>query len=269
MKRILYAIPNYECNLSCSFCDLRKHHIDYDKDRFVDAINNFDGEIILFGGEPTLYKNRYLDLIRSKKINSVTTNLIDIDEEILQTFKNISVATSWTPERFHNEELFNKWLNNLEKASKYCKNIMLLITLSYKTIEMEPREIVELISLHFDKYITNVLFEYLVDDSKDNTYYEKVDKWLTEINLIWKNSIIANNVIVEQVKQGWDFNCSNTYTLLPNGTIRKGCPQYTFFHVIEKCYTCNNVSHCRPCILQNKCSYPYNLAKSVLENEKK
>ena len=264
----LYAIPNYECNLSCSFCELHKKRCIYHHDKFIETLNNFDGDVTLFGGEPTLFKERYLKLIGTGKITSVTTNLIALDEEILSSFQSVSLATSWTPERFIDKENESVWLNNLIRASKYNNDIRLLITLSHGTLKIAPDDMINKLKV-FDKYVTSVLFEYLVDDANDDEYYQDADKWLTEVNLLWNGNIRAQNVIIEQVKHGWNFDCSETYTMLPDGTIRKGCPQINKYNIVEKCYGCDKAIHCRPCVLQQKCSYPHKLAESLLDNEKK
>ena len=54
-KRVLYVIPNYECNLKCSHCDIKDLKCKYNKGALIKAIteNTYD-EVILFGGEPTL-----------------------------------------------------------------------------------------------------------------------------------------------------------------------------------------------------------------------
>lgn len=267
MKK-LYAIPNYECNLSCSFCDLHKRHCEYNHNMFVEVLNRFDGDITLFGGEPTLFKERYLELINTGKITSVTTNLIDIDEEILTSFKTVSLATSWTPERFCNKKCESGWLENLAKASQHNNDIRLLITLSHGTLEIPPKNMIKKLTI-FDEYVKSILFEYLVDEDNNDEYYDSADKWLTEVNSLWKANIKSQNVIVEQVKHGWNFNCTETFTLLPDGTMRKGCPQFTKHNILEKCYRCDKATHCRPCILQHKCTYPHRLAESVLNDGKK
>ena len=57
----LYAVLTNQCNLSCPHCDIKSSELDdYNKELFLNAIKEFDGNIILFGGEPTLYKNRQL-----------------------------------------------------------------------------------------------------------------------------------------------------------------------------------------------------------------
>ena len=48
-KRILYVIPNYECNLKCSHCDIKDLKCKYNKGALIKAIteNTYDEVIRL------------------------------------------------------------------------------------------------------------------------------------------------------------------------------------------------------------------------------
>jgi len=261
--KILYAIPNYECNLTCPFCDLRKKHVDYNRDLFLNQINKFDGEIVLFGGEPTLYKKRYFDIIENGKIDSITTNLLDVDDDIINSFKNISLATSLSWGRF-NQEQYLKWKNNLEKLKQKNIHCKLLITMSEQLIkEVKPYIMIGILK-NLDRYsIDAVAFEQLIDKTKDAEFYDSVDDWLCKLHDFWPTILKMENTIINQIKKGWIFNCENVYTLHPNGEITGGCPQKEEYKIVEKCYTCERNEHCRPCILQRQCTYPHKLADKI------
>ena len=105
-----YAMITTRCNLSCPYCDIKSKDDGWDQDKFMETIRNFNGWILLFGGEPTLYIDRlehvmYSDPIVSKKIKSITTNLMILNDRTKKVFKDlISGATSWNPSRFTKDE---------------------------------------------------------------------------------------------------------------------------------------------------------------------
>jgi hypothetical protein len=62
------------------------------------------------------------------------------------------------------------------------------------------------------------------------------------------------------------FDCSEVYTLYPNGTLRKGCPNFEGeIYMPTKCYICNISETCMPCRLHKYCSYPHKFAKLLEE----
>lgn len=267
--KTLYAIPNYECNLSCDFCDLKKKKISYNRDEFIKALNEFQGIKILFGGEPLLHKKRFYDIINNCNIDSITTNLILLEKEDVEILDGISIATSWTPERFKKKSDYDQWLYKLSLVKD--KNVLVLITLSEETIKLDPNN--DMIPL-FQEWkkcgnIERILFEHLLDYEIEDDYHEKCDKWLAKMYLALKESgLNIENLIVDQLKNGWYFDCSNTYTLHPDGKITRGCPQFTEYQRIEKCFSCERYNTCRPCMLQDKCTYPKILEETIKINEK-
>ena len=104
MHKILYAMPTSLCNLSCPHCEIRTHHESYNEDRFLDEFRRWDGDVIIFGGEPTLFRDRLLNIIGDPKIISITTNLLNLDDELIQYYNRIHVSTSWNKSRFTNFE---------------------------------------------------------------------------------------------------------------------------------------------------------------------
>ena len=255
---ILYAIPNYECDLDCWYCNLKDKKIEYNEDKFLSIINQFYGEIILFGGEPTLYYDRLKKIIDTRKITSITTNLININDNIIDIIQNINIATTYRP--------FSKWINNLKKLSSKNKNIRVLFTLTDELIKQDPQDVVNTIKqLLLDGcYIESILFEQLLDSNKDKNFYNKVDQWLYDIHFKYNLEDVVQSVIVDQILNGWNFDCSMVKTLEPDGTIKQGCPQREQYRVIPECYNCSKSKTCRPCILQTQCVYPHKFGNEVL-----
>jgi len=47
--KVLYAIPTMKCNLNCDHCFIVDTPEEFNRDKFISQLNNFNGEIILFG----------------------------------------------------------------------------------------------------------------------------------------------------------------------------------------------------------------------------
>ena len=61
----------------------------------------------------------------------------------------------------------------------------------------------------------------------------------------------------------WYFDCSEVYTLHPNGELVKGCPNHKTESVPMECYSCERAEFCRPCALHNYCTFPKKLAEAI------
>ena len=106
----LYALLTRHCNLSCPHCNVKYPVEEFNEDKFIDQLRLYNnGTIIFFGGEPTLYQDRLLrvandEIIKTKK-RSITTNLINLNDDLINLYHDIgSVATSWNPNRFDSEQ---------------------------------------------------------------------------------------------------------------------------------------------------------------------
>lgn len=261
--KTLYAIPNFECNLSCGYCDLKDKRVIYNEEKFLEALNSFQGSVVLFGGEPLLFKDRLYRILVTGKINSISTNLLMLDEKIAKYLKGINIATTWTPERFNNNSL-NTWRKKLKLLTRNKIKTKLLITLSDDTLETDPYKVFDFLKTLEEYSINTVLFEQLLDYTKDREYYNKADSWLCEMHEYFKMLSFINE-IEEQIKNGWYFDCSEVYTLYPNGEIKKFCPQFSSYSLNTDCLKCERNTTCRPCMLQNKCVYPQKFGNLVLE----
>lgn len=265
MDKTLYALPTTHCNLSCPHCDIKNTPEGYDRDLFVDALTNFDGRVILFGGEPTLYEDRLFDIIDadSKKFNrirSISTNLIKLSDRLIQFYKKLGgVSTSWNPSRFTESE-YATWISNCEVLNKEKIKANIMITLTDDLFAMPIDQVLDMINTWNPNLITDINFEHYVGDN-GKEYYTRADDWLCEIYTKW-NSPIKNKTIVRI--QDWYYDCSGIYTLTPNGIINDGCPHHSEPTVLEECFSCEKASVCRPCRLQKQCSYPKKFADMIL-----
>ena len=77
----LYVIPNYQCNLACPHCTLHNYNIKYNEETFIETLVKTNAnKCILFGGEPLLYFERFKRILETKKIHSISTNLLYYQE---------------------------------------------------------------------------------------------------------------------------------------------------------------------------------------------
>lgn len=265
--RKLYIIPTLNCNLKCPHCFVRNGQETYDEKKILEFVNNsnFD-EYVLFGGEPLLYRERFFSLVQSKKISTVSTNLLLLDEQYIETIKenNITVATSWNPRRFTTKQ-YSQWLDNLSLLENHNINCTIMITLTEDLIEIDPLDFYNQYVSVWDKIksIKYIKFEPLVDEDKTEEFYEMVDDWLCLLHQYWKTHIIN---ILENELENHFCKCENVYTLYPSGDLKHGCPMYKRTKVNMSCFGCNLSHICKPCVLQQHCVYPkklYNLLKEI------
>lgn len=131
--KTIYAIPNFECNLSCPHCEIRKQHSEYDSKKFLNALSVFNIEdmIILFGGEPLLYYDRFIACLQTHKIKTVSTNLLLLTQEIINDLKTykISLTTSWNLLRFTDQQQ-TLWIDKLRLLSQNSLKTQILMTMT-------------------------------------------------------------------------------------------------------------------------------------------
>lgn len=272
MNKTIYAIPNYECDLNCPHCEVHTYqNFEYYHGKFINQIQQFSSSdvVILFGGEPTLHFNRFVDILKTNKISSISTNLVNVDNRffnLLNLYPKISIATSWNINRFSPDQ-YIKWLNNLRNLAKINRPCMVLITMtedlilsdhSYKTLFKCLQDIQD------TNGANKILFEHYVGEYATQEYNEKCDNWLCRVHADWKFNLIND---IENKVLNWNCDCKNTYTLEPNGNFRLGCPQKTSVgKFLVECLTCEYSDKCQPCILQKSCSFPKKLFK-LISNE--
>lgn len=267
--KTLYVVPWYKCTLNCSHCNVKNRKVQENYTKFLEVFKSTDVDnTILFGGEPLFNHDKFEEIILTGKINSVSTNLIlpsslqfSYFREVmlpLLTKYDISIATSWNPNRFTSkrEEL---WLNAIKELSSL--DILLLITLTEDLFTSTSiYEILRKVELAGCK---KFLFEPYISTKECN---DIADEWLCMFHDTYNGNM--NNMLEEKLFN-WNCNCDETYTLEPDGIIRKGCPDSLMIkekYICEECLTCNFSEKCRPCKLQKTCSYPQKLLKKLKEN---
>ena len=262
----LYIVPTYQCNLKCPHCDIRSKKDNFDRISFLKTLSNYKNvPAVIFGGEPTLYPDRIQMICDCGNVESISTNLINLNDELINLIKDnqLSIATSWNPNRFNGTQ-YDTWVKNLSVLAKNNLSAKLLITLTQDLIEYDINDLISKFE-HWSSTggLTDIQFEPLLDYSKNQQFYDAVDQWLFVIDQKWSNDIVPNH-IVHQLKN-WKFNCSATYTLQPNGMLTRGCPQDTGLRVNTQCFDCHYSAVCQPCRLQQYCTFPKKLYQKYYE----
>lgn len=270
--KIVYAVPNYECNLACPHCELKDRHVEFDHDKFFAQLKTFNNRqenlVILFGGEPTLHKDRLYECLAADVISTVSTNLVDVDDVFIQMMLEnpISLATSWNSTRFSKDQ-YQKWLKTLSKFTQKPCQVSITMTDDLIADSNYQHVLNVLTDIQNSHGCEKILFEHCVGEYATEDFNRRCDQWLCRIHSDWKFSM--QNKIEDKLRHdGWRHDCKDIYTLEPDGNLRNGCPQSLNYKLkpIMKCLTCEKADRCQPCRLQCACSYPANLA-NVLAND--
>jgi len=265
-RKTIYALLTRKCNLSCPHCDVHNIVDDFDKEKFLSRLIQTEGKIILFGGEPTLYQDRLFDIVNEckkagRKIGSISTNLMILNDQLLALFKEIgSVATSWNPNRFTPIQ-YDIWYKNcINLAITVNVKPTLMITLDNDLMEMGVDEFLKVVDNWDPNVFKKIKMEHL--NCIDNTpeYFDRVDDFLCELYSKWRSDIY--NDINGRIKNWW-FDCTGVCTIEPNGNIIPKCPHDVNPTIPEECYSCERADVCRPCVLQHHCSFPKKFAQLV------
>ena len=259
----LHAILTTNCNLRCPHCGVPDNVEIYNEEKVLEEIKNFDGEVTLFGGECTLYEDRFIKALETKNVRSVSTNMMDISGKRLELFRGKGFATSWNPARFTPEQ-YQIWLRNLKAVSDIDAEFIIMITLTPDLIMIPPKEMVDRIqSWEYLSGLESIRFEQLIDPSQSQEFYNDVDDWLCEFHIQYKESgCRIRNMIDDQVMQ-WIYNCHDQYTLYPDGRIVNLCAIDAFPTVCTSCIGCKYAQICTPCRLQKHCTFPKKLYEMI------
>lgn len=262
----LYIVPNYQCNLNCPHCDLHNKKIRFKPVEFFKSLNSINArEYILFGGEPLLYNNRFISCLKTNKITGISTNLLLLNQEKLDLLKkyDIEISTSWNPQRFTDKQ-YKIWLKNLTLLAKNRLQATVLVTLTEDLLLLEKSRLFSVFNdMEQTQGVNGILFEYLLSPDTYPDFNTYCDQFLCQLQYEWKWGF--NNFILDRLKN-WNCNCSNIRTLLPDGTIQLGCPQFelNLIKTKEKCLECNLAGICNPCRLQKYCAFPKKLYQEII-----
>ena len=100
-KRVLYVIPNYECNLKCSHCDIKDLKCEYNEEALIKAIteNTYDEVILFVISEPELIRSAIaLPFSPNKNFISLAVSenplIVEAIEDCVVSLVKLSVTVS-------------------------------------------------------------------------------------------------------------------------------------------------------------------------------
>lgn len=267
MSKHLYAIPTMMCNLKCPHCFINDTPEVFNEKKFLSELNSFEGSIGIFGGEATVNIPRLMEIISSNdqygksKIGGISTNLLILNDRLIDLYKNIRVSTSWNPLRFPTDHQYDIWRKNCQKLSDNDISYRIMVTLTTDLIDgWDAETFLHTAHEWLTPTLSDIKFEHYVGEENTPEYFDKADEWLCDIYKHWNLP-----VDMELVSRGcsWNYNCSDIYTLYPDGTIKNECPHASARYTPVECVTCERAEICRPCRLQKYCSYPKKLAELI------
>lgn len=256
----VYAVPTWNCNLHCPHCFVRDNaEARWDEKAFIKTLLEMpdDWDVILHGGEPTLYIDRLVKVLETGRIRSITSNLVISQDRLdILNKSGLPLATSWNPGRF-NEATYEIWLNNLKALERPC---WVLITLTDDLLDIAPDRMIEILRpICGTGRVEAIGFEpclYPNEPERARAIHKRADDWLIDVDRLWEFKHTNNN-IRDQILN-WHFNCRDK-TLQPNGTMSNGCLMALDSEgeklVLPQCLGCKLAGICRPCKLQNCCSF--------------
>lgn len=257
---LTYVIYTHRCNLQCDHCDIRLRPDNFNIDSFLSAYKNIDTDIVLFGGEPLLNIDLLETLLYDNlNVSSISSNMLLWNSDyktLLKNYPKIHISSSWNPGRF-TEEQYSLWLKNLNDSQLVTE---VNITLTKDLFELPEEVIVNLFS-DLDKIdsMQFVAFEPLVPD------YDSIegDKFLCRIY----DKIKKFRIKIDLNKTFGKKYCGGIKTLLPDGNLVNGCPQWYIENqkMQKECFGCKLLNICKPCKKVIGCSFPknfYNKLKS-------
>ena len=265
--KFLYAMLTRLCDLDCPHCDIKRdteEFGDWNEERFIENLKNFNGVHHLFGGEPFLNKERFLKA--APYADSVSTNLLLLDDDIAHTLYKygIGVSSSWNPDRF-TEKQYKKWRNNLRYIADMRPGILVTLTPSLVDSSEGTRAFYKMFE-ECSGYFDSLKMEPVIAPGTPQEFYDRADEWLCNLykNLTEKQRAQIDNFQHDE----WYFDCSGNYTMNPDGTMRPGCPHYEVSTGCQKCLSCEHAEYCLPCRMQEHCTAPKKLL-ALLQNEKR
>lgn len=270
MMRIRYMI-GAKCNFHCAYCILTKgtkNFIETEDDSILyEAINECKkhnkpiDRILITGGEPTLYRERVISILKSlpdvREI-MIHTNLTNVKTIIeFLKFKNVRISLSWDGEISDRDYsiLDNlKLLINHVQYNKLCINYVVTPT-SYTHI-LENMNILE----NIQKGLSTIVEHSLVQASKDVYDQFNIERLEQELRGLY-TMLPGSSIFMKKHKNCYHIS-ENDYIEIQNGKIYYGCCEGIAFYDIvtdkdrffyckepDICMTCKN-EYCNACGLK-------------------
>ena len=275
--KVLYLKITNRCNMNCPFCYEKKGNDIISMEKIEEIYNKFfPDKIILHGGEPLLYVDKCLEII-NKFPNSnyaITSNLtIPLNDKIWKVLDICELSTSYSIDRFSNNNSFEQFLKNVKEISKK-KKINLLVTLTRDQLKQDPNELYKVLkNIPCDK----ITLERLYEEEYDKNLAIQTDEYLKKlVDIIPENQ----NVILQNIYKSINThaplfanNCKdNVITINADNSIQI-CPNCSNDKITKKrnkeCLECDLFEYCRRDCLsyRNGCMFPKETFKYVQNKE--
>ena len=248
---LMYILPNYICNFSCSYCfsakgrsnkSLKKEHLKVALDYFIDS-NRVKSDRLaisyLGGGEPTIS----WDLVKygieygAKRaaehgielMTSIVTNGSRITDEMVETFSRYNVMARVSFEILEHIQTkqrgeYQKVCEGLDRLAACKKSAMVRSMITPDNVALMPKMIEELHSRF--PHIKSVLFDPITSNETFceveatrqfyDTYY---NKFLEARDLAASYGIDLANAPLRNLNMVVERFCTGEFCLTPEGTI--------------------------------------------------
>ena len=257
---LMYIIPTNTCNLKCTYCFIGKtacgSNVQFmENDTLIAAIDKYNkhlkeanikqGEIIFYGGEPTICWNQIVlakKHIISKKYNivvSMVTNASILDEKMLDDIKELKIGVSVSidgPKHVTDKNrlfkqgdfsVYSVVMQNMQKLSERGIDFSLSVTLSEYFINNQKEALDWLIKLNVPSINFN-LMRFSDSNCDWKSYYKKATKFLIKAYELLKSNRIQDDRVHRKVesfhnRQFKFSDCAamggNQLTIRPNGDV--------------------------------------------------
>lgn len=280
----LYFKVTDACNMRCPFCyvDQKVGPSDFSLEPLISILDEHPEihTVILHGGEPLLYPERCLDVIKlCRKRNlqvSITSNMtLQLTEERERVLREVDgIATSYSIDRFAGQEdSFAAFLDNTQWLNDQGLSFTLLVTMSEPQLRQPVKDLLAIISQIKPR---NITFERLYITNRIDKLYERTDAYLLELfqhippeqnNLYqWMIDSCRFNIPV------FDVRCSSL-TANQNGHLYQ-CPNMNGAHIKKarrrECLECKYYRWCQgDCpSFRDTCSFPKQTFQYVMNTLK-
>lgn len=278
---MLLVITN-SCNMNCPFC-YQEHTDDMmDSETAIASVKKYYNRInrlVFFGGEPLLNSKVILDVMNTfpELEYAIMTNMtVPLDAERKEVLNRCQfVTTSYSVDRFSNNNLFNRFLEQVH-ALKNKKDFELLVTITEEQLKIPAEELAILINIIGP---SNVIFDRLFDYpgnpeiSKDQKYYEQVDAYIgeltkylpTRINEFYKMAKLTQT----EHRAVYCGSCLKHLIILPDGNVGHLCERQKYATRFKKCLLCDITEYCGgDCLMyQDICAFPKESFKRIIAGE--
>lgn len=277
----LLVVTN-SCNMDCPFC-YQEHTDDrMTSETAIASVKKYHDRIhrlIFFGGEPLLNSKVILDVMNEfpDLEYAIMTNMtVPLDVERREVLKRCNyITTSYSVDRFSNNHLFKRYLEQLAWLRSIKKDYELLLTITKDQLEIPPEELAILISIIGP---SNVIFDRLFDYkgisiTKDQQYYNDVDAYIGKLT---KYMPLRINEFYKKAKETqtehhavYCGSCLKHLIILPDGNTGNLCERQKFATRFKKCLTCDITEYCGgDCLMyQDICAFPKESFKKVIAGE--